>query len=344
MAERAGANPSRRGFLAWLAAGGLSLGGGTAVAGCSAPDAPRRASRSSGSPTPTPAGDNRPPAAVTVQEPRQFDGAESLDVIDHLATEIGPREGTSDAFHRAADWVGERFTELGYEVSRVDVPVPEGDPSYRPEWGTVVEPGTSANVIAVPADFDPERPHAILGAHLDTVAVAPGAEDNASGIGVLLELSRLLAEWPADVPVRFVAFGAEEPRGPGDSMHHFGSQQFVAELSGSERDAVLGMVSLDRVGVPASAVPVGWGGQGPLRVVEALLELAADAGIPAEQTDNRSSDHWSFEKAGIAAARLGSVPFGSYHSPQDVPGVIDEEQISRVGRLAYAWSRSLHLP
>lgn len=291
---------------------------------------------------PSPTDDAMPQAAVTVEEAAQFEGAETLEVIDYLATEIGPREGTSDAFHRAAEWTAGRFTGLGYEVSQSEVPVPEGKASYRPEWGTVVEPGTSANVIAVPAGFDPEQPHAVVGAHLDTVAVSPGAEDNASGVGVVLELARLLAERPAGVPVRFVAFGAEEPRGPGDDMHHFGSQQFVAGLSDPERDAIVGMVSLDRVGVPANAVPVGWGGRGPRAVVAALLDVAEELGIAAKKTDNRSSDHWSFDKAGIAAARLGSVPFGAYHSARDVPRVIDPDQIGDVGRLTHAWIRSLN--
>jgi len=332
--------PSRRSFLAWLAAGSFGLGSGTALSGCSSTDVTRssgQVTRPSGPANPA----APPPVAITVQQAPEFDGSDSLDVIDFLAEQIGPREGTSDAFHRAADWVSERFADLGYDVTRDDVPVPEGDPAYRPEWGTVIEPGTSANVIADPPGFDATRPHAVIGAHLDTVGVAPGAEDNASGIGVVLELARMLAEWPADVPVRLVAFGAEEPRGPGDSMHHFGSQQLVRNLSEAVREAVIGMVSLDRVGVRASGVPVGWGGRGPLQVVDALLELADDADIPAAQGDNRSSDHWSFEKAGIAAARLGSVPYTAYHSARDVPGVIDPDQVVRAGRLTDAWLRSL---
>ncbi|HEX6195192.1 MAG TPA: M28 family peptidase [Jiangellaceae bacterium] len=343
MAERARPEASRRTFLAWLAAGGLSLGGGMVIAGCSETDEPRSAVRVTGSP-PSPAGKPAPPATVTLEEPPQFDGAVALEVIEHLAAEVGPREGTSRAFHRAAGWVAERFTELDYHVTEQDVPVPRGDASYRPEWGTVVEPGTSVNVIAEPAGFDPEQPHAVIGAHLDTVAVAPGAEDNASGVGAVLELAQLLAVWPADVPVRLIAFGAEEPRGSGDDMHHFGSQLFVRNLSEPEQAAVIGMVSLDRVGVRADAVPVGWGGRGPRAVVESLLDLADRTDIPAVQTDNRSSDHWSFEKAGIAAARLGSVPFGAYHSARDVPSVIDRRQIRRVGRLTHAWALSLRRP
>ncbi len=60
-------------------------------------------------------------------------------------------------------------------------------------WGVPAGSGTSANVIATPTGLDPRRPFRIVGAHLDTVPQAPGAEDNASGVAVLLEVARLAA-------------------------------------------------------------------------------------------------------------------------------------------------------
>jgi Zn-dependent M28 family amino/carboxypeptidase len=253
--------------------------------------------------------------------------------VDHLAAEIGPREAASVAFDEAVRYVRARFQSLGYTATVVPVPVPAGD-----SWGVPVDAGTSGNVIADPPGFDPTEPHVIIGAHLDTVAVAPGAEDNGSGVAVMLELARMAAEQPPDVPVRFIAFGAEEPRGSGDDMHHFGSQNYVAALSAAERRAVEAMVSLDRVGVRADAVPVSSGGSGSTAVLEALLAAADRAGAPARQGDqNRASDHWSFEKADIPAARLGSVPYAAYHSADDLPRVVDERQLDRVGTITWAW-------
>lgn len=277
-----------------------------------------------------------PPARATVHLPPEFDPQEALSAIEHLAGQIGPREATSPAFHEAASWVEGRFTDIGYEVHQVEVPVPAGDPSYRPEWGTVVEPGESANIIADPPGFDPGEPHVVIGAHLDTVAVAPGAEDNASGVAVVLELARLAAEEPPDPPVRFVAFGAEEPRGPGDDMHHFGSQQYVRELEDAGA-GVVAMVSLDRVGVSASRVPVCTGGTGTTEVMDELIAMAEAIDVPAGACENRASDHWSFEKADIPAARLGSVPYAEYHSADDLPEVVDPDQLDRVGRIVWAW-------
>jgi Zn-dependent M28 family amino/carboxypeptidase len=266
-----------------------------------------------------------------------FDPAEAFATVEHLATEIGPREAASTAFDQAVQYVQSRFETLGYRVTEMPVPVPAGD-----SWGVPVEAGTSENVIADPPGFDPTEPHVVIGAHLDTVAVAPGAEDNGSGVGVVLELARMAAEQPPRVPVRFIAFGAEEPRGRGDDLHHFGSQDYVAALSAAERRAVRAMVSLDRVGVRADAVPVSTGGRGTTTVMDELLAAAGSADVPARRDEqNRASDHWSFEKADIPAARIGSVPYAAYHSADDLPRVVDTRQLDRVGTIVWTWLQTL---
>jgi hypothetical protein len=99
------------------------------------------------------------------------------------------------------------------------------------------------------------------------------------------------------------------------------------------------MVALDRVGVGAS-VPVCTGGLSPLRVRDDLLARARRLDIPAHPCRLTTSDHWSFEKAGYAVARLGSTPYPGYHSAGDVPSVVDPAQLGRVGRLIWDWTRA----
>ncbi|MGI8435094.1 MAG: M28 family peptidase [Nocardioidaceae bacterium] len=101
----------------------------------------------------------------------------------------------------------------------------------------------------------------IIGAHLDTVPQAPGAEDGASGIAVLLEVARIATANQTRLPAVFIAFGGEEPRGDGDDLRHFGSTALVARLSSTQRSAVTVMVALDR-GV-GSIIPVCSGGLEP---------------------------------------------------------------------------------
>jgi Zn-dependent M28 family amino/carboxypeptidase len=261
----------------------------------------------------------------------------ALHDIVHLAADIGPREATSDNFADAATFVQNRFEHLGYDVRRTRIRVPSGS-----SWGTPVPRGTSLNVIAEPAGFDANEPHVVVGAHLDTVPVAPGAEDNASGIAVMLQLAGMVSQQPAALPVQFIAFGAEEPRGNGDALHHFGSREFVAGLSRSERRAIQAMVSLDRVGVRAAYVPVCTATDRGNRLRDAIRAAARQAEIPTRACTNFASDHWSFAKAGIPAVRLGSIPYAGYHSRGDVPDVVDRGQLDRVGRTVWAWLLTLN--
>ncbi|HEX6578015.1 MAG TPA: hypothetical protein VF082_06565, partial [Jiangellaceae bacterium] len=126
-------------------------------------------SPSSASPSPT---QTASPEPTPIPTPVAFDAAAAFATVEHLATRIGPREAASPAFHEAAAYVQSRFEALGYVVTTVPVPVPAGD-----SWGVPVEAGTSTNVIASGPNFDDAAPHVVIGAHLDTVAVAPGAED-----------------------------------------------------------------------------------------------------------------------------------------------------------------------
>jgi hypothetical protein len=270
-----------------------------------------------------------PTTTASPEPPRRFEADRAMRTVRHLAGTIGPRLATGPAFRRAAAYVEERFRRQGYAVRRQSFPVPAGD-----SWGVPVEAGRSSNVIATPGDFDPAAPYVLVGAHLDTVAVAPGAEDNASGISVLLELGRVLA---GSGQVVLVAFGGEEPRGPGE-LHHFGSKAYVARL-GEAGTNLRAMVSLDRVGV-GSVVPLSSVDGTPAALRNRLADVAGSVGISTVSEIDAASDHESFADAGFLAARIGSTPYAGYHSAADVPAVVNPAQLRRVGRILIAWIRA----
>jgi Zn-dependent M28 family amino/carboxypeptidase len=85
----------------------------------------------------------------------------------------------------------------------------------------------------------------LIGAHYDTVYCTPGADDNASAVAVMLEVSRLLSKHRASRTIRYVAFACEEP--PYFAMGAMGSQ-FHARQSRLRGDKITGMLCLEMVG------------------------------------------------------------------------------------------------
>jgi hypothetical protein len=314
----------------------------TVLASCSSgsdpedPAAPP-ASTTTATPTPTtPAPTTqaaRPTSPPTPRPAATFDAQAAVRHVRVLAGRIGPRLTTGPGFRRAARYVERHLRVLGYDVRRQQFPVPAGD-----SWGVPVEAGSSFNVVATPNGFDERSAYRIVGAHLDTVAVAPGAEDNASGIAVLLELARLAATEGTELPTVLVAFGGEEPRGPGESMHHFGSVHYVAGLSRAARTNLAAMVSLDRVGVGAR-VPICSATSGGTTLRDALLATDVAGRIPTEACANDSSDHYSFVLDGLPGVRVGGTSYAAYHDETDVSSVLEPGQLGRTGRLIWAWLR-----
>lgn len=80
----------------------------------------------------------------------------------------------------------------------------------------------------------------VIGAHYDTVPGTPGADDNATGVAVLLELARAIALQPIEYPVQLVAFDLEE-------TGYFGSQHFATKLKQQQQPLRL-MISLEMLG------------------------------------------------------------------------------------------------
>ena len=294
----------------------------------SSPSVATEASTPASTATPTASTETTSPAPP---RPAAFQLASALRTVRILALRFGPREAASPAYAEAADWVEQRFLAYGYDVRRQSVRVPTGN-----SWGIDVDSGTTTNVVATRPGFDPTEPHLVVSAHLDTVPQAPGAEDDASGISVLLELARMSAQDETRLPVVLVAFGGEEPRGDGDALHHFGSRAMVARMPADQRAAVAGMVSMDRVGV-GTVVPVCTAGTRPPVVRGQLVRAGDRAGVPTLACVNASSDHESFDEAGMPAARVGGTSYAGYHSAADLPAVINPPQLRRVGVLMWTW-------
>lgn len=108
-----------------------------------------------------------------------------------------------------------------------------------------VEGNTYENIIA---HYRPEKkPRLIIGAHYDVYKNQPGADDNASSVAGLLELTRMIRKHKPepDYGIDFAAFSLEEP--PFFKKKDMGSYIHAQSLVGSEGD-YMGMIALEMIG------------------------------------------------------------------------------------------------
>jgi hypothetical protein len=158
---------------------------------------------------------------------------------------------------------------------------------------------TTRNIVAtLPGRADPARV-VIVGAHYDSYSdqrdtVAPGADDNASGVAAVMEAARLLAPVPLDFTVRFIAFGAEE-------VGLLGSQHY-AQAARERGEQIVGVINLDMIAyadrLPEDLDIVGNGASSWL-----AGRMAAAAGMPSVRhvLTTFASDCSPFWQVGVAS-------------------------------------------
>ena len=218
-----------------------------------------------------------------------------------LSDEIGNRLTGSLGEVRAADYIERIFSELGY------TPVREGF-EFSSEFRQRERSLISANIMAV-KDGESVR-EIVVGAHYDSEASGRGAGDNASGVGVMLEVAAAIRGVLTPYTVRFLAFGAEE-------QGLRGSRHYVAGLTPDEIGNIAAMINLDSLIAGEIAYVYGdFGEPGVIR--DWILALASAEGDPLQTqlgenpdypagTTCDCSDHFPFEDVGIPYAYFEST-------------------------------------
>ena len=169
--------------------------------------------------------------------PDQITGEIAYDHIYYLSEVIGSRVTGTPEEGATQDYIIQQFESLGY-----DIEIQQFSFERR---GTTYE---SANIIATkPGKFDQT---VIVGAHYDSVServcedegyVSTGTGDNASSIGVMLEVAEVLATYKTKGTIKFIAFGAEE-------MGLRGSTYYAGQMTEKEIADTVAMINLDSVG------------------------------------------------------------------------------------------------
>lgn len=282
------------------------------------------------------------PALRTLRETR--DELEAH--VRRLAEIIGERNDRAPeplmALRCAADYVSTKLLDAGFSVTRYPI---------------VGSPGAE-NVEARLGGFLTPEESIVVGAHYDSIPGGPGADDNASGVAVMLAVARSLAGARFRRSVRLVAFANEEP--PHTRRNTMGSLQYANMLQGEEVH-VSAMISLETLGFysrrrsdPEYPWPLNlvspWRGDflaivgnlASARVVrrahEAFCRTVEDVRVKAFAFPGflplvKSSDHWSFWKCGFPAIMLtdtGPLRSRRYHRATDTPEPLDFERLAHM--------------
>jgi aminopeptidase YwaD len=235
----------------------------------------------------------------------------------------GPRPAGSPAERRAHQRVAKRFRAAGLRVGFERFAVPGK--------------GASRDVIGI-RDV-PARCLVIAMAHTDSVPPAPGADDNASGVGTLAALAPALAAGaPPKCDTWLVATGAEE-RPYTRQPDHLGASALVRRLRRTHRlqDVRLAL-SLDEVGRGTRfelRSPV----TQPRATVETrILAAARRANVNVRwlrDSATGNSDHRELALAGAPATKLGVPDEPCRHTACDTPDRLQRGAFARVLRVVW---------
>jgi Zn-dependent M28 family amino/carboxypeptidase len=155
--------------------------------------------------------------------------------VERLARDIGERNVfVHETLQRAAIYIEDQWRASGYSVEREEFDVGET---------------RCANLVATSKGAARQSEILLLGAHYDSVIGCPGANDNASGVAALLEISQMFQTVEPSLTVRFVAFVNEEP--PFFMTPQQGSMVY-AEAARRRGDDIRLMASLETIGYYSS--------------------------------------------------------------------------------------------
>jgi hypothetical protein len=248
---------------------------------------------------------------------------------------LGTRE-----LDQAAAVIAQRFEDVGL------LPGGTANGSWYQEWVDPELKIVMRNVVGVLPGKNPlyAGQSVILGAHYDHLGTAPasvipaergqvhpGADDNASGVAVLLELASRLPLAPTmERGIVFVAFTGEE-------AGRKGSRHYVENERRYPVSRAVGMINLDTVGRLGRNKLIVLGAGTAKEWAQLFREIGKAERVEIATSDQQldSSDHVSFQEAGVPAVQLFTGPHLDYHRPTDTADKIDGKGLAKIATVAH---------
>ena len=295
----------------------------------------------------TPKSQNQKPSKQNIETEKENPVVTRLvNDVEHLAGKIVTRNLRSkQKYKETLEFIRKRWEHLGYKVKSESVPTP------------VNKHGTGSNLYIEIKGSKKDAKWFIVGAHFDTAHGTPGADDNASGVAGLLELSRRLAKTKPENHIRLIAFTNEEP----PYFHKADMGSLVhAKNAKARNEKIIGMISLECIGYFSDApnsqkIPEILEGKFPAIgnyiafignvgstqfINQSKAALTDKPPIPVEVLAGFEllnvvgfSDHWSFWKIKVPAFMVTDTAMfrnPHYHKSSDTPDTLDYPRMAKV--------------
>jgi len=274
------------------------------------------------------------PAQVAIEPEGMMETVKYLSGGEFMGRGIGTPE-----LDKAAAFIASRFEAVGLQ------PGGSANGSWFQEWTDPESKIKMRNIVGTLPGRNPElaRESVVIGAHYDHLGtnggskesagkVHHGADDNASGIAVLLELaSRLPLVANMERTVVFVAFTGEEEGRKGSRYYVRNERRYPAAKA-------IAMINLDTVGrmEKNTLIVIGSGSAKEWSPFfqEAGKSLKIEIAEMVQALD--SGDQKSFQEAGVPAVQFFTGPHGDYHRPTDTADKIYGKGLAKVATVARA--------
>jgi hypothetical protein len=272
------------------------------------------------------------PASPKSSTPVEFDANRALKPVKYLSESIGKRFAGTSNENKSATYLRDEMKSLGLTTSIQSFKLPNNTCSYNVVATLPAKPDTgSAPGGQKPADKKPMT--IILGGHYDS-KVGPGANDNASGVGALIEIARIAGQQQTrPYTLRFVFFGSEERVGSNPNNHHFGSRYYVKHMTSADKKSTSEMICVDMV-ANGEVLTLRSLKKAPGALSKKFLHEADLLGIPnVYKQAGDDSDFEAFERAGITTSWLEWRPGYYWHTQKDTYDRLNKNCLLSTGRL-----------
>lgn len=294
------------------------------------------------------------PQNKTVQDVLEEISLDNLkDVVYKLASdEFEGRMSGKTGNKLTASFIEDKFKSYGLKTIRQRIPIRRVNPGPNREMGDL----WTENIYGwIEGSKSPDKV-VIVGAHMDHIGygpqysrsrtsnkIHPGADDNASGTAVLLEVAKGISQLKPDRTIVFQAYSAEE-------MGLLGSRYYCSKplfpMNNPDIKSHVAMVNMDMVGwLGKGMFSVGFNeGESSLDLKRIIENLNQKYDFAEKITSRGSggSDHAPFYNRGIPVAFLHTGGHPHYHTPSDTADKINYEGMEKITNYALelAWEIS----